>query len=140
MNNPVYSGCSCLFLFDPVCSCLFLSVPVCVTVWSCLILSVSLMLWFHREDFNFFTLEFHILDRNSLNIWISYMISEFLLGKKKCIKCTKKEKRRKMQQRKEKINVNTWKNSLFLLYFPFISSLIYPLFLLYFSFIHFLFL
>ena len=62
-------------------------------------------------------------------------VSEFLCerGKKKCgkYKKNKKRKKKRCKRGKEKIKVNTWSASLFLLYF----SLISPLFLLYFSFI-----
>ena len=105
-NNFLYQ------ISNPVYSCLFLFIPVCF-----------FMLEFHIWDLNFFTLEIHILDWNSLNVWISYMISEFLFerGKKKCWKYIKNRERKK--RGKEKIKVDTWRTPLFLLYFSFIFFL-----------------
>ena len=82
------------------------------------------------------------------DLWISgetiwgNPVSEYLFerGKRKFSKYLenkeRKKKKEKMQKRKGEIRVDTWRASIFLLYFSFIS----PLFLLYFSFTNFFFL
>ena len=129
--NPV---CSCLFLSVPVCSCLFLSVPV----WSCLFLNPEFPIW----HMNFFMIQ--LLWCN--NIYIRYIIlsipvwSCLILPDPVCPSvpvCSwyriKKEKRRKVEERKGENKGWHLKNSfispVFLLYFSCISPLCIFLFL-----------
>ena len=100
-----------IILCTPVYSCLFLSIPVCslllnflsgmwISLWcnnSCLFLSVYA--WISHKILISLPLNFI----SSLNVWFSYMISEFLYekGKKKWRKYIENKERKKEKEEKE---------------------------------------